>query len=143
VETWAVVVAAGRGTRFGRLKQFEMLGGRRVLERALAPARQCCDGVVLVVPPGTDLDGPLDGELGVLADSVVTGGSTRSDSVRNGLGAVPSTAEVIVVHDAARPLASTHLWSLVIAAVVAGADAAVPAVPVTDTVKQIRPDGAW
>ena len=66
---------------------------------------------------------------------VTTGGSTRSESVRAGIAEVPEDAEVIVVHDAARPLAGDALFAAVTAAVVSGADGAVPAVPVTDTIR--------
>jgi 2-C-methyl-D-erythritol 4-phosphate cytidylyltransferase len=70
-----------------------------------------------------------------LADAVVTGGATRSASVRNGLAQVPADAEVIVVHDAARPLATPDLFEAVIAAVDDGADGALCAVPLTDTIR--------
>ena len=91
--TWAIVVAGGSGSRYGGLKQFEPLAGRRVVDWSLAAARESCDGVVLVVPAGVE-------EAGAVA-----GGVTRSDSVRAGLAAVPDDAEVVLVHDAARPLA--------------------------------------
>jgi len=134
VETWAVVVAGGTGTRFGAAKQFADLGGRPLIAWSLAAARQACRGVVLVLPAGFS-PGPWD------ADAVVAGGSTRSQSVRAGLAAVPETADVIAVHDAARPLARLALWEAVLEAVAAGADGAIPAVPVSDTVKEIGPDG--
>ena len=69
---------------------------------------------------------------------MVAGGDTRSDSVRAGLRAVPEDAEVVVVHDAARPLATRALFDAVIAAVRAGADAAVPGIPVSDTLKRVE-----
>lgn len=128
---WAIVVAAGVGERFGGPKQFEPLGAGTVLDRSLAVARRVVDGVVVVVPPGRD---PSPGEVG--------GGVTRSDSVRCGLAAVPGDAEVIVVHDGARPFASARLYEAVIDAVRAGADGAVPGVPVTDTIKVVDDDGA-
>ena len=131
---WAVVVAAGRGSRFGGSKQYEKLGGRRVLDWSLDAARAACDGVVLVVPSERALDREA-------VDCVVAGGETRSGSVRAGLAAVPPDAEVIVVHDAARPLAGSALFSAAVAAVRAGSDGAVCAVPVTDTVKRVA-DGA-
>jgi 2-C-methyl-D-erythritol 4-phosphate cytidylyltransferase len=134
VEAWAVVVAGGAGTRFGAAKQFSDLGGRPLAAWSLETARQVCDGVVLVVPAGST-EGPWD------ADEVVGGGATRSQSVRAGLAAVPDTAEIIAVHDAARPLARAALWQAVLDAVVAGADGAIPAAPVTDTVKEIGSDG--
>jgi len=67
----------------------------------------------------------------------VAGGTTRSESVRAGLAAVPAEATIVCVHDAARPFASRLLFDAVIAAVAAGADAAIPGVPVTDTIKRI------
>jgi 2-C-methyl-D-erythritol 4-phosphate cytidylyltransferase len=127
---WGIVVAAGRGDRFGEAKQFCDLADTRVIDHALAPLAQVCDGVVLVLPAGVEWDGEP-------VDAVVAGGDTRSDSVRAGLRAVPEEAEIVVVHDAARPLATRALFDAVIAAVRAGADAAVPGVPVSDTLKQV------
>jgi 2-C-methyl-D-erythritol 4-phosphate cytidylyltransferase len=68
---------------------------------------------------------------------VVPGGDTRSASVRRGLAAIPADVDVIVVHDAARPVPMAAVWERVLAAVAAGADAAVPAVPVTDTLRDL------
>lgn len=130
--TWAVVVAAGRSNRFGRAKQYESLGGRRVLDWSLQAARQVCDGVVVVVPP----EMATQPETG--ADVVVGGGLTRSASVRCGLAAVPLDAAVVVIHDAARPLAGVALFEAVVDAVVEGVDGAVCAVPVADTVKRVE-----
>ncbi len=128
---WAVVVAAGSGTRFGRPKQFSLLAGRPVAEWSVAACRPVAGGVVLVVP-----DGYLGRDHG--ADVVVTGGPTRSASVRSGLAAVPSDAEAVVVHDAARPLAGPSLFLAVLGALddpsVGGA---VCALPVTDTLKRV------
>ena len=131
---WAIVVAAGSGARFGRAKQYAPLAGRSVLSWSVAAARTACAGVVVVVPAGDELAAEV---VAVEADVVVVGGATRSDSVRSGLGAVPPDAEVIVVHDAARPLASPELFEAVIDAVRAGADAASCALPVTDTIKRV------
>jgi 2-C-methyl-D-erythritol 4-phosphate cytidylyltransferase len=128
--TWAIVVAAGRGDRFGTPKQFLDLRGTRVIDRAIAGARAACDAVVVVVPAGVAWDGPP-------VDEVAIGGATRSESVRAGLRAVPRDAEIVVVHDAARPLASPALFREVIAATRAGVDGAIPAVPVVDTVKRV------
>jgi 2-C-methyl-D-erythritol 4-phosphate cytidylyltransferase len=72
--------------------------------------------------------------------AAVVGGATRSASVRAGLAAVAPSATIVVVHDAARPLASPALFEAVIGAVRRGADAAVPAVPVPDTVKRVDGD---
>jgi 2-C-methyl-D-erythritol 4-phosphate cytidylyltransferase len=136
---WAVVVAAGSGARFGAAKQFALLGGRPVIDWSIDAAHGTCDGVVVVIPEGT--------EPPRHADAVVVGGSTRSQSVRNGLDAVPATAGVIVVHDAVRPLAGPELFIAVVAAVREGADAAVCAIAVTDTIRgpggTIDRDGLW
>lgn len=134
MQTWAIVVAAGGGTRFGAAKQFARLGPTTVLDRAVAVAREACEGVVVVLPADAEWTAP---------EGVATtpGGATRSDSVRAGLALVPDGADgadVIVVHDAARPLASGALYARVIDAVRAGADAAVPGIPVADTVKRVR-----
>lgn len=134
---WALVVAGGSGTRFGRPKQFALLAGRPVVAWSVAACRPAATGVVLVLP-----EGRLDRDFG--ADAVVAGGPTRSASVRNGLAAVPPDAAVVVVHDAARPLAGPALFLSVLAALddpsVAGA---VCAVPVTDTLKRVdRATGA-
>jgi 2-C-methyl-D-erythritol 4-phosphate cytidylyltransferase len=129
---WAVVVAGGSGQRFGRLKQFALLAERPVVEWAVAACRPSSSGVVLVVPRGSTLD------VAHGADFVVEGGDSRAESVRLGLAAVPDSAEVIVVHDAARPLASDALFRAVIAAVaVEGAEGAIPGVPVSDTIKVV------
>src|SRR5207302_9409348 len=77
---WAIVVAAGSSSRFGRLKQFESLAGRQVLDWSMEAARSVAAGVVLVVR------GPARAEDRG-ADVVVAGGSTRAASVRAGLDA--------------------------------------------------------
>lgn len=122
------MVAAGSGTRFGAPKQFEPLRGRRVIDWSLDAARAACGGVVCVLP--ADHVGTEAG-----ADVCVAGGATRSESVRAGLAAVPGEVAVIVVHDAARPVAPSSLFADVIAAVRDGADAAVPGVAVHDTIR--------
>lgn len=130
---WTIVVAAGSGTRFGKPKQYEPLGDRRVLDWSLQAAREVSDGVVLVVPADRA------GRAEPYADVVVAGADTRSGSVRAGLAAVPEDAQVVVVHDGARPLASPQLFTAVADAVRAPladpCDAVVPVVAVTDTVR--------
>ena len=127
---WTIVVAAGAGTRFGGPKQFETLGDRRVMDWSVAVARESSDGVVVVLPPEV-----ADEEGGV------AGGQTRSESVRRGLAAVPKTATIICVHDAARPFANEDDYLRVVTAVADGADGAVPAVPVADTIKVVDDTG--
>jgi 2-C-methyl-D-erythritol 4-phosphate cytidylyltransferase len=131
---WSIVVAAGSGSRFGGPKQFEMLGGVPVVDRAVLAAAAASAGVVVVLPPSRPdwTPGPVGVEL-----ATVPGGATRSQSVRAGLARVPASAEVVVVHDAARPLASGGLFRGVIQAVLDGAAGAVPGLPVADTVKRV------
>lgn len=102
-----------------------------MLDWSVVAARQACDGVVLVVPPDRARD-PEDA-----VDAVVAGGATRSASVRAGLDAVPAEVDIVVVHDAARPLARAELFWAAIDAVRDGADAAVCAISVSDTVKRV------
>jgi 2-C-methyl-D-erythritol 4-phosphate cytidylyltransferase len=133
VSTWGIVVAGGAGTRFGTAKQFESLAGARLVDRAVEATAAACDEVVVVLPDAYTWDGPS-------VAAAVVGGATRSASVRAGLTAVAPSARIVVVHDAARPLASPALFDAVIGAVRRGADAAVPAVPVPDTVKRVDGD---
>ena len=93
-------------------------------------ARDLTDFVVLVVPADHVEDD------GGLADAVVPGGRTRSDSVRAGLAAVPPDTDFVLVHDAARPVPVVDVWRRVIDALRAGADAVIPVVPVTDTLRE-------
>jgi 2-C-methyl-D-erythritol 4-phosphate cytidylyltransferase len=96
----------------------------------MSTAREVSDGVVLVVPAAD-----------AIVEESVAGGQTRSESVRNGLAAIPADATIICVHDAARPFASPELYATVIAAVTGGADCAVPGIEVTDTIKLVDPFG--
>jgi 2-C-methyl-D-erythritol 4-phosphate cytidylyltransferase len=133
-DVWAVVVAAGAGTRLGAdlPKQYLQLGTTRVLDHSLAATRTwCADRIALVVPP----ERAAIPEPGV---RVVAGGATRSASVRAGLAAVPADARIVLVHDAARPLVPAEVFARVIAAVRDGADAAIPAMAVVDTIKRVR-----
>jgi len=131
--TAAIVVAAGRGQRFGAPKQFLTAGGARLVDHAVAAAGAACDEVVVVLPVDRSWDGAP-------VSKAVPGGATRSESVRAGLSAVSADAEIVVVHDAARALATSELFELVIDTVRAGADGAVPAVTIPDTVKRVDGD---
>jgi 2-C-methyl-D-erythritol 4-phosphate cytidylyltransferase len=97
--------------------------------------RSVCDRVVMAVPA----DVPQSQGLSDLV-SWVHGGEHRSESVRNAM-AVASDADIVVVHDAARPFASAELFRACIAAIEAGADGAVAAAPVTDTIKEADDGG--
>ena len=136
---WCVLLAGGSGQRFGSLKQFDSLAGVRVIDRAARTAAAACDGVVAVLP--ADSLATADGQIPD-ATVVVAGGSTRSESVRAGLAAIPSDATVILVHDAARPLATADLFARVIAQVQSGVTAVVPAVQVVDTIRVVSSETA-
>lgn len=154
---WSIVVAGGAGTRFGAPKQYAAIGGRPVLEWAVDACRRHSEGVVLVLPgeavptetlpteavPTEALPQAHDASAARHgADVVVRGGATRADSVRCGLAAVPAAADIVVVHDAARPLASPALFDAVLAAVGRdGVDGAVPGLPVSDTIKAVDETG--
>lgn len=135
--TWGIVLAGGGGNRFGGLKQYAVLGGRTLLERVVDTVAEVTDGVVLVLPAG-------HGWTGRGGVRTATGGSVRAESVRNGLAAVPPGAELVLIADAAHPLASAALHQAVIdrLKVEDDADAAVPGLPLTDAVKTVRPDGS-
>jgi 2-C-methyl-D-erythritol 4-phosphate cytidylyltransferase len=136
---WTIVVAGGGGSRFGRAKQYELLGDQRMIDRSVAVAADVSDGLVVVVPR-TDV--AQESAVFEPPIRVVAGGASRSASVRAGLAAVGEDATVVCVHDAARPFATAQLYHSVVNAVLAGADGAIPGVPVTDTIKLVADDGA-
>lgn len=147
MSAWAVIVAAGRGERSGlnRNKVFFEFEGRSVLSRCLDAfaASGLVDGVVLVLSENDrEAYAALCAKEGInpLVKAVVNGGATRQDSVYNGLRAVPEDAEVVAIHDAARPFVSRE----VIEATLESArryGSGVICTPVIDTIKQIAPDG--
>jgi 2-C-methyl-D-erythritol 4-phosphate cytidylyltransferase len=130
VDVWAIVLAAGSAERFGGNKQSALLGDARLVDRAVATATATCDEVVVVLPAGDTWDGAP-------VTAAVEGGTSRAASVRSGLAVVPEFVGIVVVHDAAHPLASAALFNAVIDEVRAGADAAVPVLPATETVVSV------
>ena len=140
----AVVVAAGRGERAGgdRPKQFRRIGDEVMLRRTL---------LMLVEAPNVDLVQPVirPEDLKLYEAAVGTiglpkpafGGATRQASVRAGLEALePKQPEIVLVHDAARPFATRALVARAIAAA-QETGAAVPGLPITDTVKSVDAGG--
>jgi 2-C-methyl-D-erythritol 4-phosphate cytidylyltransferase / 2-C-methyl-D-erythritol 2,4-cyclodiphosphate synthase len=137
-EIAGVVVAAGRGARFGGAvpKQFARLGGRTLVDHAVSAlaAHPALTGVVVVLPPdlaGAPAADEARGLRGVIA--VVAGGDARSRSVRLGIEAA-APCRYVMVHDAARPLASAKLVEAVVEAMLRHG-AAIPVLPVHDTLK--------
>lgn len=127
-----IIVAAGGSSRYGKPKLLEIIDSDTVIGHSITTARACADEVIVVC--ADDLQVYVrEHYTDVLW---IEGGITRSDSVRAGLSLVNDNTDVIVVHDAARPLASSRLFADVIAAIKDGADAAVPGVPVANTLKR-------
>jgi 2-C-methyl-D-erythritol 4-phosphate cytidylyltransferase len=143
---WAVLVAGGRGERLGadRPKAFAPLRGRPLLAESLErlDSSEWIEAVVVVAPEGWEEPSILLAEeLGAAkVRAVVTGGATRTDSVRAGLQEVPGAAAVVLVHDAARPLLPQEVVERVLAALGDGWDGAVPALAVGDTLKRAEGD---
>jgi 2-C-methyl-D-erythritol 4-phosphate cytidylyltransferase/2-C-methyl-D-erythritol 2,4-cyclodiphosphate synthase len=140
----AVVVAGGRGLRAGGEipKQYRNVAGVPVIRSALAVFGMHPEvGIVQPVIHGGDADAFARATAGLKVLSPVLGGETRQGSVRAGLeGLAPLEPEIVLVHDAARPFASAALVSRAVAAAVE-AGAAVPALALSDTVKQVDEKG--
>jgi len=144
---WAIVVAAGRGERFGKPynKVFHKIDGISILTRSLSALERAnvFDGLVLVL---SDQDDTAYAELTAqegacaLVKKIVHGGAARQESVMNGLLALPENTDIVAIHDAARPyIAGNLIHALIEAAVEHGA--ALPGTPMTDTVKQMDREG--
>ena len=119
------------------MKQLEKLGHQRVLDWAIQAMERVSDNVVLVVPAAHVA--PIRATVGQEVQ-VVAGGESRAESVRAGLAAVALEATHVLVHDAARPLASPELVDRLVGALADGADGAIPVVPVTDTLRTVGGD---
>ncbi len=143
--TTGIIVAAGSGERMGGVqKAFQPLLGRAMVAYSLRAMEdsQDVDHIVLVVAPDSvDKAASLVSSMGLCKVSAVcAGGATRRESVLVGLRAAPDDSHVALVHDGARPCVTTELIARgVVAAREHGA--AVPAVPVQDTIKERGQDG--
>jgi 2-C-methyl-D-erythritol 4-phosphate cytidylyltransferase len=144
VAVWAVLAAAGRGERLGseRPKAFARLAGRPLLAESLErlEGSDWIDAIVVAAPPDWEEPSILVAEeIGAgKVSSCVTGGDSRSESVRLALGEVPDDAAVVLVHDAARPLLTEAVIERVLAPLGGGWDGAVPGLPVSDTIKRVE-----
>ena len=138
--TGAIVAAAGAGERLGAgaPKALASVGGRTLLEHAVAALRSAGVDVIVVTAPAARVE-----EFAALVPdaTVIAGGATRQHSVRLALAALPANVDVVLVHDAARALVPVDMVLRVLAAVRDGADAVVPVLPLSDTVKEVRPPG--
>jgi 2-C-methyl-D-erythritol 4-phosphate cytidylyltransferase len=141
-----IIVAGGSSTRTGgeELKQFTWVAGKPMLLHSVQTFMAHPDvcSVVCVLPPQYAGDPPpwlFQCDVDRLLLSI--GGRTRSESVANGLDDLPDEAEIVLVHDAARPLVSDEVVERVLAPLSEGWDGAVPGLPVGDTLKRVGPDG--
>jgi len=146
MSVWAVLAAAGRGERLGsdRPKAFARLGGRPLLAESLERLEESgwIDAIVIAAPPDWEEPSILVAEeiAATKVNAAVTGGDSRSESVRLALEEVPEDAAVVLVHDAARPLLPEEVIERVLAPLSEGWDGVVPAVPLADTVKRVDGD---
>jgi 2-C-methyl-D-erythritol 4-phosphate cytidylyltransferase len=140
---WAILVAAGTGERLGggRPKAFAALGGRPLVAESIErlDASDWIDAIVVAAPAGWEEPTILLAEELVASKvaSVVTGGATRAESVRNALAEVPEDVLVVLVHDAARPLVDDAVIERVLGRLDGTVDGVVPGLPVRDTVKRV------
>ena len=148
MKAWGVIVAAGRGERagLGKNKVFFEIEGRSVLSHCLDAfnASGLMDGLVLVISEQDEADYRAlcerEGEC-PLVQKVVFGGDSRQESVYNGLCAVPMDADVVAVHDAARPFVSREIIRVTLESALKHGSGVI-STPVVDTIKQILPSGA-
>ena len=133
----AIIPAAGSGTRMGGArKPFLELAGKPLLQHCLESFFQIksIQHIMVVLP--ADQMGQLPNWLNEPRVKVVQGGAQRADSVRAGLTALPADVDVVIVHDAARPLVTPELVKRVLDAVQNGGSATI-AVPMTDTLHEV------
>jgi 2-C-methyl-D-erythritol 4-phosphate cytidylyltransferase/2-C-methyl-D-erythritol 2,4-cyclodiphosphate synthase len=139
-KTAAIIAAAGAGNRFGAdvPKALIKLVDKTLVEHAVANLAPIAQLIVVTAPAGF-----VEEYRKILGDSVevIEGGVLRSDSIRIALSEIPNQYEYVLVHDAARALASTTLAATVIAQLINGEKAVIPAVDVIDTIKEIDTKG--
>jgi len=143
----ALVPAAGRGLRMGGSvpKQFLSLGGEPLIVQSLRmlQAAPVVDQIILAVP-SADVEycehEIVSRHRFTKVTKVVVGGAERQDSVRYALAQVPPDAAIVLIHDAVRPFVTQRMIDEVVAAA-RKEGAAIIALPMRDTVKQVRPDG--
>lgn len=137
----AIIAAGGRGQRLGagQPKQLLLVGDRPILERSVEPfiGSGRIDEIVVVMPPEMALEPPAYLRRTLKPLAVVAGGERRQDSVAAGFDVVADRADVVVVHDAARPFVTAELIARTVdAAIESGV--AIPALAARDTVKEVR-----
>ncbi len=142
-----IIVAAGSGSRFGadRPKQFCLLGNRPVLMHTIDNMRQALpkSQILLVISnEHKELWNDLCQEYEFISPTIIEGGGTRWESVKNAINHIPADkAEIITVHDGARPIIDKHLINNVITGI-GNNSGAIPVIPVTDSLRMISTDNA-
>ena len=137
-----VITAAGRGERFGSPlpKALYLIDGRAMVAHATAAIAGVPHITTIIIAAPGDQVTATEAAVSHIAHPdvrVVPGGASRTESVRAAVAAMPADLTGILVHDAARPFVPRAVIEAVIAAVVGGADAVVPGIPVVDTIKEI------
>lgn len=136
----AIVAAAGRGHRLGASlpKALVAVAGTPLVVHAVRAMQSAGIDVIVVTAP----DGYVNDMQALVPEArVMVGGVLRQDSIALALASLPDDVEIVLVHDAARGLAPVSVITSVIEAVRGGADAAIPVLPMSDTVKQVSADG--
>src|SRR5215471_18140000 len=140
MKTSAIIVAAGSGTRLGRSepKAFVTLAGRTLLSWSLATIAQVptIEEVVIAVPAGREVAARREASALSIPVKITLGGAERQDSVRIALALTSARSEVVIIHDAARPLASAKTFAACLAAAYR-AGGAIAAIPVADSLKRV------
>ena len=139
----AIIPAAGSGVRLGAEipKAFLELGGLSLLTRSALAMSTVAD-ILIIAAPVDGLDeasaqvAQVDAEI-----HIVAGGEHRQESVANALRMVPEDVSIVLVHDAARPLVPIEVTQNVVAAIRGGAKAAIPVLPLVDTIKRVNNQG--
>ena len=143
MSTWAILLSGGSGTRMGAEmnKTLLPLMGECALMRALRALRRHCDGAVIVLRPEDEnaVRAALT-DSGLTAEAFAYGGADRQESVGNGLRQLPEDCDIVLVHDGARPLPDDETIVNVIESV-RKYGSGVASTAVTDTIKQVTPDG--
>ncbi len=142
-----IIVAAGRGSRFGadRPKQFCMLESRPVLMHTIERLRDALPDSDIIVVINRDMESlwkELCAEYQFISPTIVYGGNSRWQSVKNALSTIANADDrIVTVHDGARPIISSEMIHRIIRGV-EDADGVIPVVPVTDSLRHVNTDGS-
>lgn len=143
MSVWAIIAAAGSGTRMGgdKVKTLQLLGGRACICYSVEKLRPHVDGIIIAARQ-VDIENYQEALslYGLSADAYVLGGQNRKDSVQSALKTLPDDCDLVLVHDGARPLLSHDLIKRVLESA-RRFGSGVPALPITDTVKRVNMNG--